>query len=254
MPGNRSRDRTVYIQSALYPDDVPGGLILSPSVTQQNFLFMLEILIVASEPYSVPLRCTGEFLTASDEPLKPGHYDIRSTSPGGIISVSDEPCIRGVELRSFGSKVRERDRKRVITGTINIRAHSGCWVGFEAAHIFPLSHEQLFADSAGYDSGINSCQNGLLMLSFRGDGRILDSICRAPDDEHSVRDELLRWHFRQAVLTNMRGAGEQDFEIDFPPGTDMVGEILNGPQPGKRMEAELFLRLDRFSWQKGFSD
>ncbi|KAK9372161.1 uncharacterized protein V1513DRAFT_453139 [Lipomyces chichibuensis] len=37
------------------------------------------------------------------------------------------------------------------------------------------------------------------------------------------------WHFRQAVLANMRGAGEPSFEMDFPPGTDMIGEILGGP-------------------------
>ncbi|KAK9357635.1 hypothetical protein V1504DRAFT_398437, partial [Lipomyces starkeyi] len=59
-----------------------------------------------------------------------------------------------------------------------------------------------------------------------------------------VRDELLRWHFRQAVLANMRRAGEPLFEMDFPPGTDMMGKILSGPEPDKRMEAELFSRLN----------
>lgn len=56
-------------------------------------------------------------------------------------------------------------------------------------------------------------------------------------------DQLLRWHFRQAVLANMRGAGEPRFEHDFPPGSDIVGDILNGPKPGERMEFELFSRL-----------
>ena len=41
----------------------------------------------------------------------------------------------------------------------------------------------------------------------------------------------------------MRGAGEPIFEHDFPPGSDMVGEILRGPKAGKRMEFELFSRL-----------
>lgn len=54
---------------------------------------------------------------------------------------------------------------------------------------------------------------------------------------------LLRWHFRQAVLANMRGAGEPIYEHDFPLGTDMVGEILSGPKPAERMEFELFSRL-----------
>jgi hypothetical protein len=56
-------------------------------------------------------------------------------------------------------------------------------------------------------------------------------------------DELLRWHFRQAVLTNMRGAGEPVFEHDFPPGSDMMGDILRGPRAVERMEFELFGRL-----------
>lgn len=56
-------------------------------------------------------------------------------------------------------------------------------------------------------------------------------------------DQLLRWHFRQAVFANMRGAGEPAFEHDFPPGSDMMGEIQRGPKAAERMEFELFSRL-----------
>jgi len=41
----------------------------------------------------------------------------------------------------------------------------------------------------------------------------------------------------------MRGAGEPAFEFDFPPGSDMMGEIMSGPRTGERMEFELFSRL-----------
>lgn len=41
----------------------------------------------------------------------------------------------------------------------------------------------------------------------------------------------------------MRGAGEPFFEIDFPPGSDMLSEIREGPKPAERMEFELFSRL-----------
>ncbi|KAK9260269.1 hypothetical protein V1519DRAFT_492809 [Lipomyces tetrasporus] len=140
------------------------------------------------------------------------------------------------------------------------------WRGYEVAHIFPVSSEEYFVQS-GFsrwitnrigprDTGINSCQNGLLMQStihqkfddnFRIDGGTLDPICRDHCNEKAVRDELLRWHFRQAVLANMRGAGEPSFEMDFPPGSDMMGEIPSGPKAAKRMEAELFSRLSRVS-------
>ena len=63
------------------------------------------------------------------------------------------------------------------------------------------------------------------------------------NDPQRPVDELLRWHFRQAVLTNMRGAGEPIFEHDFPPSSDMVGDILKGPRPAERMECKLFSRL-----------
>lgn len=45
-------------------------------------------------------------------------------------------------------------------------------------------------------------------------------------------------HFRQAVLSNMRGTGEPVFEFDFPPGSDMTGE---GPKVAERMEFEFLI-------------
>ncbi|KAK9490200.1 hypothetical protein V1508DRAFT_285246 [Lipomyces doorenjongii] len=178
----RTKHRTVHFYIALYPDDVLGGLILNPSVTEKIFLFMLEILIIASDPYSVSLRGTDTIVPPSDEPLKPGHYDIRSNSPRGIICITDELSIvrlyssqESGRTEKFRNRVRERDRKCVITGIVNFRDDMDFWVGFHAAHVFPLSQGQRFVDS-GFsrwitnregerDSGINSCQNGLLMQS-----------------------------------------------------------------------------------------
>jgi len=57
-------------------------------------------------------------------------------------------------------------------------------------------------------------------------------------------DELLRWHFRQAVLVNLKGAGEPSFETDFPASSDVMGEIMRGPKAGERMEFELFSRFN----------
>lgn len=75
------------------------------------------------------------------------------------------------------------------------------------------------------------------------DGRFLDPVCRNPADPHCVSDRLLRWHFRQSVLANMRGAGEPVFEHDFPPGTDMMRDIREGPLAQERFELELSSRL-----------
>ena len=75
------------------------------------------------------------------------------------------------------------------------------------------------------------------------DGRTLDPVCRDPANPHRVSDQILRWHFRQSVLANMRGAGEPTFEHDFPPGTDMMREIREGPLAQERFELELSSRL-----------
>ena len=41
----------------------------------------------------------------------------------------------------------------------------------------------------------------------------------------------------------MRGQAEPLFEYDFPPSSDMIGEIMDGPKAGERIEFELFTRL-----------
>ena len=45
------------------------------------------------------------------------------------------------------------------------------------------------------------------------------------------------------MLANVRGAGEPIFETDFPPGSDIMGEIMSGPKAAERMEFVLFSRL-----------
>ncbi|KAK9242803.1 hypothetical protein V1506DRAFT_570678 [Lipomyces tetrasporus] len=232
--------RNVHFYDASRPDDALGGLIFKPSITKDNFLFMLEIIIVTSHPCSVSLRGTGVIL------LEPGHYDIRPNSPEDDISTLTD-CL----WQRFRSQVRARDGKCVITGRRNVEADRGIWRGFEVAHVFPVASEQLFI----YDNGINSCQNGLLMQStvhqmFDG----LDFSIN-PDDNYKItcfgRDDWLDGRILQIrgneVVANMRGAGEPNFEMDFPPGTDMMGEIFSGPEAMKRIVAELFSRLNGLS-------
>jgi len=64
------------------------------------------------------------------------------------------------------------------------------------------------------------------------------------EDPRRAADQLLRWHFRQAVLANMKGVGIPVFEFDFSPGSDIMGDIREGPMAAERMEFELFSRLE----------
>ncbi|KAK9246513.1 hypothetical protein V1506DRAFT_553020 [Lipomyces tetrasporus] len=254
MAGARAISRDLHFYLFSEPDEPVGGMILNPSVTEKNFISMLEeTLIVASGPFRVTLRSTGVDLMRTDNALKPGHYDIR---PYSRRAITDEPCIIRILSRTitgrddfFRARVRERDGKCVITGTA---APRNGWREYWVQNGFS---RWILNRTGERDTGINSSQNGLLMLShvherfdafdfsvnpddgykiscfdtdpFRIDGKILDPICRDPN-----------------MLPNMRGAGEPSFEMDFPPGSDMMGEILSGPQAGKRMEAELFSRLN----------
>ncbi|KAK9482973.1 hypothetical protein V1527DRAFT_454531 [Lipomyces starkeyi] len=238
MAGKRAIGRDVHFYHFAEPEMALGGMILSPAVTEMNFLSMLAILIVASGPYRVTSQNTGEDLAPTDN---------------HAISITDEPCIIRILSRTitgrddaFRNQVRERDGKCVITGLVNTQAYRDRWTGFEATHIFPLSSKEYFVQSGfirwitnrrdEHDTGINSCQNGLLMQTsihalfddfgfavnpddgykiacfdgdpFGIDGKILDPVCRDPSDDRSAMNERLRRHFRQAVLANMRGAAE----------------------------------------------
>jgi len=43
---------------------------------------------------------------------------------------------------------------------------------------------------------------------------------------------------------NVKGLGEPYLEHDFPPGSDIMTEIMDGPKAAERMEYELFSRFN----------
>ncbi|PUU80412.1 HNH endonuclease-domain-containing protein [Tuber borchii] len=189
----------------------------------------------------------------------------------------------GARIVSFRDAVRERDRRCVITRVpVYEPAFSG-WKMFEVAHIFPLAYEDHWNQSnysrwitvppANESDGfIHSVQNGMLLtrdLHALFDGY---DVSINPDDNYKIvcfarettwyniagrhldqtfldnplrpADQLLRWHYRQAVLVNVKGLGEPCVEMDFPLGLDVMAEIMDDPKPVERMEFELFSRFN----------
>lgn len=181
---------------------------------------------------------------------------------------------------AFVDQVRHRDQRCVISGTLvpPVMVEAEYWVAFDVTDIVPLALDHIFPTlgisqlvSNDQQPATNTPQNGLLFSanihqlwdsydlavnpnngyrvqsfcpnSDEFHGNILDPVCRQPGDQIAVIDTLLRWHYEQAVLCNMRGVGEPFFEFDIPPGSDMIGRIMEGPQPAAQMEAELFNRL-----------
>ena len=45
----------------------------------------------------------------------------------------------------------------------------------------------------------------------------------------------------------MRDTGDIILEHDFPPGSDMIGQILSQPKAAERIEFELFGRLAAYT-------
>ncbi|KAG0137886.1 HNH endonuclease-domain-containing protein [Tuber indicum] len=287
MSSDRSLDRNVHFYDATDPDasDALGGLIQNGSVTEANFLQMLGILLIVESPIHVQHRSSGKLVSATNNRLLIGTYDVYCESR---IHLTDEPWVHRIISHNvsggnnaFRNGIRARDGKCVISGVTNLNVRRR-WTSFEVAHIFPLEKENYWNEE-GYGrwvtdlddtsgvSKINSLQNGLLLrqhihglfdqylisvnpddnykitvfdLDMDGvDGRILDPVCRDPEDPRCVSVRLLRWHFRQSVLANMRGAGEPVFESDFPPGMDMMEEIRGGPYAKERLELEVASRL-----------
>ncbi|KIX02014.1 uncharacterized protein Z518_07953 [Rhinocladiella mackenziei CBS 650.93] len=243
---------------------------------------MIEIIIIFESPFFVQDE-EGTEIEKDDHPLQPGKYYIVSANPLQLTNESPITRMisqaSGPRVKAFQEAVRSRDRQCIISGKpVPTFGGKTFWGGFEAAHIFPLTKEDYWRDhnygrwitiQPAEGGSINSVQNGVLLRSDIHDQFDAFDISINPDDNYKVVafrpigenikgkhldrelftrpdgpvDQFLRWHFRQAVLTNMKGAGEPRFEHDFPPGSDIVGEILRGPKAGERMEFELFSRL-----------
>ncbi|OQD87448.1 hypothetical protein PENSOL_c077G06768 [Penicillium solitum] len=224
---------------------------------------------------TIKSRATGQQMPLNTEPLEVGDYDIFCARDN--IELTDDMCVRRVISHSNSDEGAPSEK------------NWGDWSGYEAAHIFPMEKETLWnqhnlirwiTNTTGrHNATINSVQNGMLVgaqmhgpfdnflvsvnpddgyktTHFGGDGwgvdgRVLDPVCRDTNDPNRVADNLLRWHFRQSVLANMKGAGEPIFEHDFPPGTDVMKEILQGPCSAERMELELCSRLQGTQQEKG---
>lgn len=92
-------------------------------------------------------------------------------------------------------------------------------------------------------------QNNYKIFCFGEDtynvgGRILAQSARQPSNaQDRVSEDLLRWHFRQCVLANMKGAGEPFWEEDDFGGHNEIEQIMELGDAAERMEEEMFNRL-----------
>ncbi|PUU82889.1 hypothetical protein B9Z19DRAFT_1040158 [Tuber borchii] len=182
-PDRSHRPRNVLFYDSTHPDVALGGFVQNGSITEANFLDILEILLVVEGepgPLCVQERISNDIVSRTDVALKRGAYDIHSQ---GSIQVSDEPWIyrltsyivtRGQDR--FLHEICNRDRKCVISGLSLPESVFRTYglIFFEAVHIFPREHQSLWnqnnyqqwvtdMDDAAGSSKINSAQNGFLL-------------------------------------------------------------------------------------------
>lgn len=79
-----------------------------------------------------------------------------------------------------------------------------------------------------------------------GGRKLAQSAWAPPDPQGKVSDELLRWHFQQCVLTNIKGAGEPKWEEDDFGEQNEIAQIMELGDGPSRMEEELFNRLGTY--------
>ncbi|KAJ5212752.1 uncharacterized protein N7498_004398 [Penicillium cinerascens] len=76
-----------------------------------------------------------------------------------------------------------------------------------------------------------------------GGERLRSSARNGTNPNNRVSADLLRWHLRMCVYRSMKGNAEPRSSWEEDLGSDDVGQILEQPDAGERMEVELFTRL-----------
>ena len=74
MSGHRSHFHNVRFFDEANPDIVLGGLVQNGSLTEKNFLAMLDIVLVTTAPIRVSAKDTGRVVSMVDTRLNVGDY------------------------------------------------------------------------------------------------------------------------------------------------------------------------------------
>ncbi|CAI4215827.1 unnamed protein product [Parascedosporium putredinis] len=201
------------------PATLLGGLVLNPGVTNDNFYSMIEIVLIITGTYVLQDEA-GEILSRDAKPLLPGKYFVVADDK---IEVSDEVAMTRTSSPDTGTRIQVFRNQCNFGHCITLPPSRGGVINSVQNGLLLRSDIRQVFDR--FNVAINPDDNHKI-ISFQPNAKNVSGTFLEPsllNDERRPAPELLRWHFRQAVLTNMRGAGEPVFEHDFPPGSDMMG-------------------------------
>jgi hypothetical protein len=83
----RSHFRNVHFFDEANPDAVLGGLIQNGSLTEKNFLVMLDIVLVTTAPIRVSAKDSRRFVSMVDTCLEPGDYLVSCELVGRLLCI-----------------------------------------------------------------------------------------------------------------------------------------------------------------------
>ncbi|OBT65847.1 hypothetical protein VE03_05458 [Pseudogymnoascus sp. 23342-1-I1] len=208
--------RNIFIYN--HDGRIVGGLWQNGSITNSTLYEMCSVFIITTKQFGL-FRLNGDGSTSlrlfpNRALLSAGSYIILSTNSNPIsMNLTQECALRRVTTEVSSSKITPRTQS---------------------------FHDRVIARD-------NQCDGyKIICLSpdiLNIDGRTLSLCCRDPQSKDRVPGELLRWHYRQAILANMKGEGEKPWNTHFYDEMDTMGGIMEGPDAAERMEVELFTRL-----------
>ncbi|KAJ5902310.1 hypothetical protein N7495_002838 [Penicillium taxi] len=214
---------------------------------------MIKIIIPSKPPAELTIvsREDGAHTFATRQLIAPGDYDI-FPAEGSTIKLIDKVRERRIpsgnntgatpRLKAFYKAVRKRDQIGAHSAYINSMQNGSCM------------RSDLHAAFNDNDISINP-DDGYKIYEFTNnedgiDGRVLPLFCRTRVDPNAVSNDLLRWHWQQTLLKNLKGATEPIWEFDFQIAERMEAELLahfheyvsDDPEAEGRREAEHFAR------------
>ncbi|KAM5439752.1 hypothetical protein MferCBS31731_004162 [Microsporum ferrugineum] len=236
-----TRLRNVWVEFSSAPGITQGGMFAADTMTNRQFLNCLRVAFTANGGFLTYKAGSATPIEVNDQILEHGVYRLSPVVQGEAVTQSNKRYY--IRTLSLSDTSRDNAFMRDIGLRNTIEDDRG--VNSPKNGILLKSDIHQLWDT--YSIAVNPSDN-YRVQSFRPisvdyHNMELHPVCRDPNDPNHVLDVLLQWHYEQAILANMRGAGEVIFEHDFPPGTDMLGEIRQAPMAAERMEAELFGRL-----------
>ncbi|PUU84237.1 hypothetical protein B9Z19DRAFT_1037569 [Tuber borchii] len=276
---DRTIGRNLHLYDPSDPYIILGGLVVTKGMTNANFYSIVDIILIFTTEYTLRLksgmtikRDNNPLQEGSYFVVTAGYFTINS-EPWLIRADS---LYTGPPTAEFCNSIRNRDRRCVISGTPVPNFDQGYWGGLEVTHIFPLAHEthwnirdygRLISIPPKSGRSIDSVQNGILLrsdirchfesylisinpddnykiVSFQANysgiaGTRLSNLEAFLADPQRPPDDLLRWHYRQTVLANVRKQGELLFECHFPEDPDIPDEGMELEESGTQLSGHL---------------